>query len=191
MGSRNMAMLSSVSSKPAMSVRVGTKAAVPRPICAVDTSANRKVAMKALRAYLSVGSVRNQPRNRGENSLVPNWMMSRTMEVTNPVKASMPLPRAESAALALPALIARVRTTGSASSHRKSPTLSASARMTYTAGRNQRPLDSRRRARRKRNPPGACSTGPVPVLPAGDIDNACICHGTNTALKSFCMLTTV
>ena len=62
--------------------------------------------MKVLRAYLSVGSVRNQPRNRGENSLVPNWMMSRTMEVTNPVNASMPLPSAESAALALPALMA-------------------------------------------------------------------------------------
>ena len=42
--------------------------------------------MKVLRADLSVGLVRNQPRNRGENSLVPNWMMRRTMEVTNPGK---------------------------------------------------------------------------------------------------------
>lgn len=137
MSSRNMAMLSSVSSNAAMSVRVGTNAAVPRPICAVETNASRNVAMKVLRAYLSVGLVRNQPRNRGENSLVPNWTMRRTMEVTNPVNASMPLPSAESAALALPALMARVRTRGSASSHRKSPTLSASARMTYTAGINQ------------------------------------------------------
>lgn len=110
MSIKNMAMLSSVSSNAAMSVRVGTNAAVPRPICAVETNANKNVAMKALRAYLSVGSVRNQPRNRGENSLVPNWMMRRTMDVTNPLKASMPLPSADSAAPALPALMARVRT---------------------------------------------------------------------------------
>lgn len=50
------------------------------------------------------------------------------MEVTNPVNASMPLPTADSAAVALPALMARVTTTGPASSHRKSPTLSPSDR---------------------------------------------------------------
>ena len=101
-----MAMLSSISSNAAKSVRVGTNAASPRPTCAVEIRANRNVATKVLREYLIVGSVRNQRRNRGENSLEPNWMMRRTMEVTNPVNTSMPLPSAASAALALPALMA-------------------------------------------------------------------------------------
>jgi hypothetical protein len=67
------------------------------------------------------------------------------MAVTSPVNASMPLPSAPDAALALPALIERVRTLRSSSSHRKSPTLSASAGMTYTAGIKQRLSDRRRR----------------------------------------------
>ena len=46
MSSRNMAMLSSVSSKAAITVRVGTNAAAPRPICAVETNANKNVAIK-------------------------------------------------------------------------------------------------------------------------------------------------
>ena len=85
------------------------------------------------------------------------------MEVTNPVNASLPLPCAESAALALRALMARVRTLGSAWSHRKSPTLSASARMTYTAGIKQRLSDSRR--------------GPAPTGLAW-----CLFHRTRTRL---------
>src|SRR5690349_9757588 len=103
-------MLRSVSAKAATRVRVGTNVPVPAPTCAVDTNANRNVAVNVLSAYLSVWSWRIHAMNRGENSLVPNWTMRRMTDVTNPVNASIPLPNADSADVALPALIEWIRT---------------------------------------------------------------------------------
>jgi hypothetical protein len=72
------------------------------------------------------------------------------MEVTKPVNASMPLPSADRAAVALEELMERMRSIGSDSSQCTRMTLSASAPTTYRAGMNQRPLESRRAARRQR-----------------------------------------
>ncbi len=113
-----------------MSVLVGTNAAVPRPTWAVETSANRNVALNVLSANRSVRSRLIQATKRGENSLVPNWTTIKMIEVTKPVNASMPLPSAESADVALDALIDLASTIGSASSQRIRPTLSASATST-------------------------------------------------------------
>ncbi len=82
---------------------------MPRPVIAVAVRANRNVATNVPSACLSVGSLRNQRRNRGENWPLPNWTIISTTDVTKPVKAIMPLPSAASAVLALSALIASVR----------------------------------------------------------------------------------
>src|SRR5215207_2242073 len=72
------------------------------------------------------------------------------MEVTKPVNASMPLPSADRAAVALEELMERMRLIGSDSSQCTRMTLRASAPTTYRAGTNQRLLDSPRAARRQR-----------------------------------------
>src|SRR5271169_2096944 len=133
-----MRMLRSIRHTAAMRVRVGTKDDVPRPTWAVDTSAKTKVAVKVLSAYFRVRSRRNQATNRGENSLVPNWTTMRTTAVTNPVKASMPLPRADSAELALEELMVLESTTGSLSSQWRNTMLSASAARVQSSGTTQR-----------------------------------------------------
>src|SRR5207344_1105645 len=150
MSSRNMRMLSSVRSSAAISVLDGTNVAVPRPVWAVETSANRNVALNVLSANFSVRSRRNQATNRGENSLVPNWTSSKTTEVTKPVNAIMPLPSADNADVALDALNDLVSTIGSAWSQRTRPTLRPSATSTYTAGTNHRLSHTRLAARRTR-----------------------------------------
>ena len=71
----------------------------------METSANRNVALNVLSANLSVRSRLIQATKRGENSLVPNWTTIKMTEVTKPVNASMPLPSADRAALALEELI--------------------------------------------------------------------------------------
>jgi hypothetical protein len=143
-------MLNSVRTRAASSVLNGTNAAVPRPIWAVETSANKNVALNVLSANFSVRSRRNQATNRGENSLVPNWTSSKTTEVTKPVNAIMPLPSADSADVTLDALNDLVSTIGSAWSQRTRPTLRPSATSTYTAGTNQRLSHTRLATRRKR-----------------------------------------
>jgi hypothetical protein len=97
-----------------------------------------------------VRSRRNQATNRAENSLVPNWTSTSTTEVTKPVNASMPLPCADSADVALDALIDLVSAIGSASSQCTRPTLRPSAASTYTAGTNQRLSHIRLATRRTR-----------------------------------------
>jgi hypothetical protein len=67
MSSRNIRMLSSVRSSAAISVLDDTNVAVPRPVCAVETSANTNVALNVLSAKISVRSRRNQATNRAEN----------------------------------------------------------------------------------------------------------------------------
>ena len=106
-----------------MSTLDGTNAAVPRLISTVETRAKTNVALKPLRANFSVGSRRNQATKRGENWLEPYWITSRTTAVTNPVKASMPLLSADSAAMALDALMDLSSLMGSARSQRTRPAL--------------------------------------------------------------------
>jgi hypothetical protein len=127
MRTRNITMLRSMRSSAAISVRVGTNSASPRPIWAVDTSANTNVALNVLSEQISVRLRRKRATKRDENWLVPNCTSIRTTEVTKPVKASIPLPRAASAALALEALIDLVTSIGSWSSQRVRTTLSTSA----------------------------------------------------------------
>src|SRR5271167_2745719 len=133
-----MRMLRSIRHTAAMRVRVGTKDDVPRPTWAVDTNAKTKVAVKVLNAYFRVRSRRNQATNRGENSLVPNWTTMRTTAVTKPVKASMPLPRADNAALALEELMALESMIGSVSSQWMKTKLRARAARVQSSGTSHR-----------------------------------------------------
>ena len=127
-----MAMLSSVSSNAAKSVRVGTNAASPWPICAVEIRAKRNVAMKVLREYLIVGSARNQRRNRGEN-----WLDAKLDDEQN--DGGHESGKREHAAAERGERCAGASGTDGASEDDgiglvppQSPTLSASARTTYT-----------------------------------------------------------
>ena len=72
MSRRNMAILNSSRTSAAMRVLVGTNAAVPRPTCAVETIANKNVALNVLSANFSVRSLLKVATKREENSLVPN-----------------------------------------------------------------------------------------------------------------------
>ncbi len=81
----------------------------------------------------------------------PNWITSSTMDVTNPVKASIPPASADSASAALLASIDVASSTGSVSSHRIRTTASPRASRTYSVGISQKLSRAVRSDRRERN----------------------------------------